>query len=442
MRVKSCEIQKNPNNSSESCREENNLACSHGGAPNDVKEVCVDTETTQLEWSDVTVFFQFGFQLRTGIVRKTYHNIHTADWVGPYNMILAPIEKRDKWCELARTSSVGLSEGPPPCRAPQKQTYVSRYVATPWTDSQLQRPFASSAIFNFDSGVLEDVAGTTAINATIRRAQRNWRGDNDKDDDPYAKHSRSCSQGDLTPILPRLEITRDRGSKTTKPRYSMKLDYSVLSLPVPGIDDLYKLWPKIKKHLGPAFPLRGPYCYGNDPNRGYAMHLSYDSTEPAEAATWKGVKGCVPPWPCWKSEPHSPALPPSSVIPTDNHSEGSYVLDPMGVEFAIVYAIGFLLVVSLVFNCQLANRLKGMQQHSSSSGRLYRPVPAGGPEAPSASSSSDPSQLRVASGGSGGLEEPLLSPTTPANGERRGRQSSQRPSPPAVEESKEEAADP
>ena len=52
MRVKSCEIQKNPNNSSESCREENNLACSHGGAPNDVKEVCVDTETTQLEWSD------------------------------------------------------------------------------------------------------------------------------------------------------------------------------------------------------------------------------------------------------------------------------------------------------------------------------------------------------------------------------------------------------
>jgi len=183
-------------------------------------------------------------------------------------------------------------------------------------------------------------------------------------------------------------------------------------------------------------------CYGNDPNRGYAMHLSYDSTEPAEAATWKGVKGCVPPWPCWKSEPHSPALPPSSVIPTDNHSEGSYVLDPMGVEFAIVYAIGFLLVVSLVFNCQLANRLKGMQQHSSSSGRLYRPVPAGGPEAPSASSSSDPSQLRVASGGSGGLEEPLLSPTTPANGERRGRQSSQRPSPPAVEESKEEAADP
>jgi len=412
MQVKSCIIRNNGNNKTSGCLEADNKACSHGGAVGNEREECVDTETKEIEWSDVTAFFQFGFRLRTGIVRKSYHEVHTSDWLGPYNMILAPIEKHHQEKHETETETERM---PGTGNHDQKDLYVSRYVKTPWTATELQRPFAGSNIFNFDAGILEEVVGTTAINTTIH-AQRKWNGTpktlehenaattrtasvregrkaeavNDgnsasisgENDDPYARYSKTCSHGDLRPILPRLEVTRtthpsvgssssndgDGDGKSPNTTYSMKVDYPILSLPEGGIDDLYKLWPTLKRHLGPQFPLRGPYCYGNDPNRAYAINLSYDSAATAEASTWKGVKGCLPPWPCWKGDPKPPVLPPSSVIPEDNHSEGSYVLDPMGLEFAIVYGIGFLLVVSLVFNCRLANRLKSLQQNGGSAG--------------------------------------------------------------------------
>ena len=103
-------------------------------------------------------------------------------------------------------------------------------------------------------------------------------------------------------------------------------------------------------------------CYGKDPSRAYAIDLAYDSSAKPEDSIWKGVKGCVTPWPCWSGDPQPPALPPSGKIPIDNNTEASYVLDPQGLEFMIVYAVGLLLVISLVFNCQLANKLKALQQ--------------------------------------------------------------------------------
>ena len=101
-------------------------------------------------------------------------------------------------------------------------------------------------------------------------------------------------------------------------------------------------------------------CYGKDPNRAYAIRLDYDS---AKNSTWKGVKSCVSPYPCWSSEPQPPAVAPSAKIPNDNHSNGSYVLDPMGIEAMIIYVIGLFLVVSLFFNLKLANKLKSIQNN-------------------------------------------------------------------------------
>jgi hypothetical protein len=54
------------------------------------------------------------------------------------------------------------------------------------------------------------------------------------------------------------------------------------------------------------------------------------------------------------------------MIPENNHSEGSYVLDPHGLEAMIVYVVGFLLVISLIFNLQLANKLKGLRRQQRS----------------------------------------------------------------------------
>lgn len=272
--------------------------------------------------------------------------------------------------------------------------------------------------------MLESIAGTTAINATIRE-QIHWRGGSNtnrqapstgrssqatnehdgvlwngslrgadsgrggtgypygyepdssggggsssSDDDPYAKYAKTCTHGDLRPVLPRIAV--ERTTQTTPPgpdgrppsksetAYSMTVDYSMLSVPVPGIDDLYKKWPSLKSHLGEKFPISGPYCYGNDPRRAYTIRLSYDSAAPNATSIWRGTKGCQPPWPCWKGD--SSATPAQKKIPTGNHSPGAYVLDPMGLEFSLLYGMGFLLVVSLVFNYQLANRLARLRE--------------------------------------------------------------------------------
>jgi len=245
----------------------------------------------------VTAFFQFGFILRSGIVTKEYHRVHTSDWVGPYNMIMAPIENHhvdDDDDDAEESSKVGKSSN-----HTDSVSFVSRYVNTPWTDMELQRPFASSAIFNFKSEVLEDVVGTKAINETIH-AQKEWLGSSPESvlhnaeekisflrqdrkasdatlhkeqNDPYAKHFKTCAHGDLSPILPRLEIKRTRHSHS-KHTYSMKLDYSMLSLPVKANDKLYNEWPDMKRHLAPTFPVKGP-CTSNQ-NFNHELFQSQD----------------------------------------------------------------------------------------------------------------------------------------------------------------------
>ena len=136
----------------------------------------------------------------------------------------------------------------------------------------------------------------------------------------------------------------------------------------------------------------------------------------------------------------------------------------MGVAAMILYAFGFLLVVSLVFNCQLANRLKQLQQRSSGQS-LSGDRGEGEGEAPeqqqperereerstrSTSNNKNGNVFQnyyleeVTSGDSGngrdggsGLEEPLLDSSYE---EQQEQQQQQQPSlPSGVEESKQEA---
>eukprot|EP00531_Pseudo-nitzschia_arenysensis_P004263 CAMPEP_0116131052 /NCGR_PEP_ID=MMETSP0329-20121206/8803_1 /TAXON_ID=697910 /ORGANISM="Pseudo-nitzschia arenysensis, Strain B593" /LENGTH=495 /DNA_ID=CAMNT_0003625463 /DNA_START=279 /DNA_END=1766 /DNA_ORIENTATION=+ len=382
MQVKSCTI--DAENGHPACIEADNMACSHT-IPN---QKCVNTETTELEWSDVTAFFQFGFRLRTGIVVKTLHDVHTSDWLGPYHMIMAPIGKHheEELDNVNQTKPLGDDK---------KELWVSRYVNTPQTKDQLQRPFANSGIFDNDAKILEDIVGLKAINETIHQ-QIHWRG-TPKDsasfeteertlrgslkapsDDPYAQYAHTCAHGNLKPILPRLEVVKithpPEGDNPPKHNYHLKVHYPMLSVPK-AADPVYKLWPTMKNHLGPQFPVKGPYCYGKDPNRAWTIDLAFDSSKKPEEAIWKGVHGCVAPWPCWSGDPQPPALPPSQEIPEENGTSASYVLDPKGIEFIIVYAVGLLLVISLVFNCKLANKLKSMQQ-SARVGRDFHQVNA------------------------------------------------------------------
>jgi hypothetical protein len=130
------------------------------------------------------------------------------------------------------------------------------------------------------------------------------------------------------------------------------------------------------------------------------VRLSYDSRDPVRNKTWQVVKGCVEGLPCW-DDGEGP------VIPYDNDSSGIHTVDPMGWVALICYLLGFLLVVSVVFNVQLSNQIKRIQwqqQHQSSQQTYSR-------------SNRDPFSRRLYSREGDGvgadartdLEEPLLS---------------------------------
>jgi hypothetical protein len=253
----------------------------------------------------------------------------------------------------------------------QLQKFVSRYVTTP-ASNQIQMPPDATIL---QPEIFDRMLGTTAINQTIHTQQSLH-----PRQDPYAAYHETCVKGDIPAgILPQIQLgmltttTEDDPSvmdtgydldslldtspyTTTKTEISIfRVDFSMLSLPDPQ-NKLYKLWPSLKKHLGSQFPLQGPYCYGNDPRRGYAIQLSYDSAfDGAKNQSWQVIKGCLPDLPCWSDGGVTPS------IPYDNGNSGKYVLDPMGAAALVCYLLGFLLMVSLVFNCQLSNRLKRCQ---------------------------------------------------------------------------------
>ena len=230
------------------------------------------------------------------------------NWLGPYNIILAKVDddKEEDNDDVEGEEVKGNAED----ETEEQAVFVSRYVNTPWTKSQLQRPFQNANIFESNSHILENLIGTKVINTTIQKVQKTWNGpnhghsklnsgtgagasasasslatrqrqrrrrglllrqdddftvtdddedDKDNDTDPYSKYLQNCDHGDIQPILPRLQLKRtvDKASTIS---YSMSIDYSILSVPEKGgiNNDLYKLWPTMKKHLGATFPLYGP----------------------------------------------------------------------------------------------------------------------------------------------------------------------------------------
>ncbi|KAG7370835.1 hypothetical protein IV203_019405 [Nitzschia inconspicua] len=351
------------------CPEESNHLCQRSMASLSSqlqgKEECVDTEGSIVEWSDVTAFFQFGFQLRTGIAYKTYTLMNTSDWLGPYNLVMAPLSRKEEYRHEendAMEASIITSDTTEPSPARKVlHKFVSRYVSTP-ASSQIQFPPDATIL---QPEIFDRMAGVTAINETIHMQQSLK-----PRQDPYADYRETCVKGDIPAgILPRIQLgmlttTTTDDSPVIASDFTniqtdiamLRVDFSMLSVPDPK-SKLYKLWPSLKKHLGSEFPLQGPYCYGNDPRRAYAIQLAYDSAfDGAKNQSWQVIKGCLSDLPCWSDD--------GPVVPYDNDASGKYVLDPTGLTTLVCYVLGFLLMVSLVFNCQLSNQLKHMQdQH-------------------------------------------------------------------------------
>jgi hypothetical protein len=189
---------------------------------------------------------------------------------------------------------------------------------------------------------------------------------------------------------------------TTLARF--QFDYSILSIPEPKTF-LYKLLPSLPKHL-PDFPIEGPYCFGNDAKRGYAIHLSIDTSAKKENATsWTYTKGCVSGLPCWYDD-----HPSNSTIP-DSGGGGSNIApagrqDDMTQQALFLYGFYFLvigLLLSLACNCQLSRKLK--QQRHTTTAEHSSPVQV--------QTRSPPQPTTTTMMPRSDLEEPLLPASSP-----------------------------
>jgi hypothetical protein len=224
----------------------------------------------------------------------------------------------------------------------------SRYVATAATD-YLQAPEQCRIVAptEFDS-----YAGAAAVHTTIQHQKGS-------EPDPYAPYAGTCNQGDVPPLLPRFQLltSKNRNNQTDV----FQFDYSIWSFPDPTKDPLYKLWPILQKHNaapdGASF-IKGPYCYGMDPKRGYQMDLSYNTNQTNNS--WSLVQGCVQGLPCWTDD-YSGGQSSNSSIPSQNGGVTDIDLN----KALLTYGCYFLLlglIVSLTCNCQLSHKLKRLQR--------------------------------------------------------------------------------
>eukprot|EP00934_Nitzschia_sp_Nitz4_P003333 Nitzschia sp. Nitz4//scaffold237_size30108//20525//21908//NITZ4_007994-RA/size30108-augustus-gene-0.37-mRNA-1//1//CDS//3329543512//3323//frame0 len=315
------------------CHEVNNQICQ--------QDQCVNISNTISEWSDVAVFYQFGFDVVSGTYpwRKQIVQ-NTSDWLGPYSLVLAKDSiKRPK---LNST----------------KHQIKSRYVLTAATD-YLRVPI-NDTITTPESQWFDRYAGESAVRASIQ-SQANLEPGQDPYRDTNAYSQLSTATRSIRPILPRFQV--DDTSR-------FQLDFPILSLSEPD-DPLYHIWPALQYHL-PDFPVLGPYYWDGDSKAGYAISLSWDSNltkgfqvegirlSGTNSSTWDLTIGCVAELPCWPHE--KPAGgggggDGGNVSPNDVWN----IIQTYGV-FVLLVAF----VLSLTLNCQLSYQL---QQSGSGSDR-------------------------------------------------------------------------
>jgi len=362
------------------CDEVDNKLCQR--EPNEQEGTCVDTETDVVEWSEVSAFLQFGWEVGTGYYWRNTVTQNTTDWLGPYNFVLGT--KEHKYDNNVTNATTSFS------------SFVSRYVQTPATEYLHYPPncqVTSQTLF-------DRYAGATAVKSSIAEQRiRNEIDDNDEDDDdddsssydPYQnytcptnkKHKNkdddSIDTHSWSPLLPRVELFPPAASDKDTTLH-LKLDYDIFAFPPSKKDPLYKEWPALATHFEKN-QVKGPYCWNvesstttsssssstigvgsatdNDVLHGYSIPLSYD-TRRTDNNDWVLFQSCHHDdnFPCWHDKHGNDTIP---VSPSSgNGGYNTTLLLTYG-----CYFFGLVMIVSLVWNCQLSKQLKRAQQQQA-----------------------------------------------------------------------------
>jgi len=314
------------------CSEVDNQVCQK-------QNECANVETQVVEWSDVSAFYSFGYQINTGFPWRTHIIQNTSTFLGPYNVVMAQKDASEKNKDN-----------------PQSLIFLSRVVHTAATEYVNHPPVGCSIVSaeHFDL-----YAGVAAVQNSIHQQVQTTSKDltatkkTTTNADPYAKYLGNCDNGSLQPVLPKFSIGQKKGEPI-----EFSLSYPLLSIPESNKDPLYKVWPSLKKRLKDS-AINGPYCFDNE-LKAYTMDVSFRSGNNDTQTSWKFTKGCLAGLPCWSSSDGAT----NSTIPGSNSSSSS-IPDDFN-KALLTYGCYFLLLaflLSMLCNCLLSQKLKRTRRH-------------------------------------------------------------------------------
>jgi hypothetical protein len=208
--------------------------------------------------------------------------------------------------------------------------YVSRYVTTPIT-TLIRMPENCTLVESQDFDL---IVGRDAVMNTV---QGQYDPSDDGDKDPYEKYKHTCDNGDVKPMLPLFHFDFLQDSDTGIETINVQLKYKLMTIPSKK-DYMYEIYPQIQQrfnHLNTGFQISGPYCYGNDPNRGYSFDMNFDTSDPKEMI--KVQHGCVEGLPC---------LPTAATLYTD--SANSIPITPLPDDATTVSVVPMIIFTFIV----------------------------------------------------------------------------------------------
>jgi hypothetical protein len=296
-------------------------------------------------------FLYFGARVDAGIPFNVHLEHNTSGWIGPFNLILAQDNN------TTNTSATTMSLQP--------DKYVARYVKTPSTPFLQMHP--GCTLFRQED--FERQMCATAVNETVHAQTLVGRGE-----DPYAPYFGNCSHGNVKPILPLYEFVFvphvDKKTNKVVDQLQIKLDYKIMTMPHPK-DIAYKLMPRLQSlfnnRKNGEFHISGPYCYGDDPHRGWTFDFNYDSQQPGKQFM-SLQHGCVEDLPCVPTAGILGSIHDTHMIYYNSSSDGdngngtnSLDLDKIIISI-LSYILLLALVVSITCNCRQSRQVKRLQQ--------------------------------------------------------------------------------
>lgn len=330
------------------------------------------------------MFFNFGIKIDLKSPPKAQLDLTTGDWVGPWNLIMAQDMEGSISLEQFTFRNTEIDSS----MDAVIDKYVSRYVQSEsMTPAFVQNiPPTECTLYSKGDDYAAFLGSSTLEHMT--RVQTNFSITNhttpSTKDDPYAPYLENCSHGNVQPILPRLElefVAKKRNLATTSTITEsvdmiLKLQYNIMVVPTPD-DQAYRVLPQIQSKFqgqGDYNIISGPYCYGDDPLRGYSFDLNFNTAINSNGESQKDrstlVQGCVDGYPC---------LPPAAIgknilLPANNsscddknhhhqpHGDDDDSHDHIGLLNMLLsfgcYSFAIAFLISGTFNCHLSHKHK------------------------------------------------------------------------------------